>query len=297
MAIQQMAHAELRVDDLQAALEFHTEVLGLVELAREGDAVHLGCGLDDNVDVVLTPGGTGVKTVALDVTSGEDLDRYEQRLGELGVATSRRTGGVPGVERSLAFQAPSGHAFELVVLEQGRGYTQNWKGGAKRGRGAGPTDLDHISLATTDVRALVEFLKAGLDFHVSDVVEPAPGFWAAAWTRTGEYHHDVAIVASRAPEATLHHIAWTMESMDHIKQGLDLLAIHGHMVEIGPGRHSIGSNLYAYFRGPGGNRHEFSAEMPRVTNRELEPRVWTELIPQGFSAWGHQPPEDFPAGS
>lgn len=297
MAIQQLAHAVLRVDDPGAAYEFHTEVLGLVELAREGETTYLGCGLDDGVDVVLTPGGTGVSTIALDVTSAEDLERYGQRLGELGVAVEQRTGGVPGIERSLAFEVPSGHTFELVLAEQGRRYLQNWKAGRPRGRGAGPTDLDHISLTVPDVRAMVEFLKQALDFSVSDIVEPAPGFWAAAWTRTGEFHHDVALVATRSPSESLHHIAWTMESMDHIKRGLDLMAIHGHMVEVGPGRHSVGSNLYAYFKAPGGNRHEFSAEMPRATNPLAEPNIWTELIPQGFSAWGQQPPEDFRVGS
>ena len=297
MAIQQLAHAVLRVDDMSAALEFHNEVLGLVEVAREGDAVYLGCGLDGGVDLVLTPGGTGVSTVALDVTSPDDLDHFARRLDALGVAVTQRANGVPGIERSLAFTAPSGHEFELVLgARPGRSYVQNWKAGAQR-RGAGPTDLDHISLTTGDVRGLVGFLREALAFRVSDIVEPAPGFWAAAWTRCGEWHHDIAIVAREAPAETLHHIAWTMESMDHIKRGLDLLAIHGQMVEVGPGRHSVGNNLDAYFLTPGGNRHEFSAEMPRLTNPEAEPNVWTQLIPQGFSAWGHLPPEGFRVGS
>ncbi|MGQ4597936.1 VOC family protein [Nocardia sp. R6R-6] len=297
MAIQQLAYAKLRVNNMEEALAFHTEVLGLVELARDGDAVHLGCGLDDGVDLVLTPGGTGVDTIALDVTSPEDLERVERRLNELGVAVQRRTGSVAGVDRSIAFAAPSGHVFELVVLEQGRGYVKNWRRDARRGGGVDPVDLDHISLVTPDVRALATFLREALDFRVSDFVEPTPGFWAAAWTRCGQYHHDIAIVASKTPDLTLHHIAWTLESMDHIKRGLDLLAINGHMIEVGPGRHSVGSNLFAYFKAPGGNRHEFSAEMPRLANPEAEPGAWEALMAQGFSAWGQRPPEGFEVGS
>lgn len=297
MAIQQLAHATLRVNDIEAALEFHTGVLGLVELGRDRDRIFLGCGLDDGVDVVLGPGGTGVAAVAMDVTSAEDLEHYERRLRDLGVAVSQRTNGAPGVERSIAFEAPSGHQLELLVPEEGRRYLQVWAADRPRGRGVGPLDVDHISLVAPDVRALVEFLQHALDFHLSDVVQPAPGFWAAGWTRSGTYHHDIAIVAATGPSETLHHLAWTMESMDHIKHGLDLMAAHGHMVEVGPGRHSVGSNLYAYFHTPGGNRYEFSAEMPRLTNPLAPPNIWTELIPQGFSAWGHQPPDDFRAGS
>lgn len=298
MAIQKFEHAELRVTDLEQALEFHTEVLGLVELARDGNrAVYLGCGIDENYDVALTNGGTGVEHFAFDVTSEDDLDDYGRRLANMGIQTETRTDAEPGQARALRFKAPSGHTLELAVLDHQDGYLQVGAPKRPRGRGAAPVDIDHISVVASDVRALVDFLREGLGFVVSDVFQPAPDVWGAAWLRVGEHHHDLALLEARGADESLHHLAWSMESIDHIKRGLDYLAQRGLPVEVGPGRHSIGSNVFAYFQTPGGNRYEFSAEMARVTTRGAEPGVWSELFPQGFSAWGHAPPESFQRGS
>ena len=60
MCITQVAYAELAVDDLEGAVGFHTDVVGMVELGRENNHVNLGCGVDGRCDLVLHGGGTGV---------------------------------------------------------------------------------------------------------------------------------------------------------------------------------------------------------------------------------------------
>jgi catechol 2,3-dioxygenase len=96
------------------------------------------------------------------------------------------------------------------------------------------------------------------------------------------------------PTQTLHHYALRLESFDHLKQAADRLAAAGVKVETGPGRHSVGGNVYLFLWTPGGNRLEFSAEMPRVGKGET--KVWSEL-PTAFSAWGATPPPTFAEGS
>lgn len=298
MPLQKLAHAELKVDDVDQALGFHIETLGLTELARDNGTVFLGCGVDDNYDLALTAGGSGVAHFALEVTSDGDLEAYGERLTDMGIEVESRDGGEPGQKKSIRFTAPSGHVIELVTLEQRQCYLHPGSARQTR-RGVAPLDVDHITLLTPDVKGLVDFLTEALDFKVSDVFSPAPGVWAAAWTRVGEHHHDVAMLGGPdlPPHLSLHHLAFGMTSMDHIKQGADALAQANFPLEVGPGRHGIGANLFAYFYAPGGNRYELTAEMARAADPKVEPNMWSELFPKGFSAWGQAPPESFQGGS
>ena len=291
MCITQVAYTELAVDDLEGSVGFHTDVVGMVQLGRENNHVSLGCGVDGRCDLVLHGGGTGVRVVALEVESIEDLERYTRRLTERGIEAETLSDPRSGVSRALRFAAPSGFRIELVVTDPGPAYLN--PGQAGRRAGIAPIDFDHITLKVPDAEEMVEFLRAVLDFSVSDEMRPQPDVLAAAWTRAGSQHHDIAMFKG-PPSQTLHHYALRLESFDHLKQAADRLAAAGVQVETGPGRHSVGGNVYLFFWTPGGNRLEFSAEMPRVGRGET--KVWSEL-PKAFSAWGAIPPPTFAEGS
>jgi catechol 2,3-dioxygenase len=291
VAITQCAYAELNVDDLEGAIAFHKDVVGMFELGRENGTAVLGCGVDDRPDLVLTRGGTGVKRVALEVESEDDLDRYESKLSERGIAAERCSDPRVGIDKALRFGAPGGLELELVVTGAGPAYLN--PGQSDRRGGIGPVDFDHITLKVPDAVAMVDFLTELLGFSVSDEMRPAPGVLAAAWTRAANQHHDIAMFKGPASQS-LHHYALRLESFEHLKQAADRLAQAGVAVETGPGRHSVGGNVYLFFWAPGGNRCEFSAEMPRVGRGAT--RVWSEL-PKAFSAWGATPPATFAEGS
>jgi len=296
MALRKAAHAEIRVRDAEKALAFYTEIMGLSEVGRDGATVYLACGADQNYDLAVTPGGTGVAHFAFEVESEEDLATYRQRLAQAGIQVSERTDAEPGQVKALRFTAPSGHVMELALLADRPQYLHEGLQTRPRYRGFAPLDLDHITLAVQNVQGLAEFLRDVLDFRISDIFQPAPGVWGAAWLRVGEYHHDLAMLGTQNPQETLNHIAWQMDSFDHIKHALDMLARAGIPVEVGPGRHGLGGNLFAYFWEPGGNRFELSAEMPRVPGNRVEPKIW-DNFPAAFSVWGHVPPESFARNS
>ena len=291
MGITQCAYAELAVEDLEASLHFHRDVVGMVELGRENGTVSLGCGVDHRCDLVLRNGGTGVRLVALEVESNEDLERYAGRLAERSVAVQRRSDPRAGVADAVCFDSPSGLAIELVLTKEGPAYLNPGQG--ERRGGIAPIDFDHITLKVPDTEAMVEFLTGVLGFSVSDEMRPAPDVLVAAWTRAGSQHHDIAMFKG-PPTQTLHHYALRLESFEHLKQAADRLGAAGVAVETGPGRHSVGGNVYLFFWEPGGNRCEFSAEMPRVGKGPT--KVWSEL-PKAFSAWGASPPPTFAEGS
>ena len=291
MSITQGAYAHLQVQDLQGSIDFHTHVLGLRELGREDGAVNLGCGLDERCDLVLSEGGTGVSLIGLEVESEDDLDLFEARLADRGVRTERRSDSHAGVASALRFAAPNGLAIELAVAPPGPPYLNPGMGRWRDG--IAPLDFDHITLKVPDPEAMIALLTEALGFTVSDEMRPEPDLLVAAWTRAGDLHHDIAMF--RGPsEQTLHHYALRLESFEHLKHAADRLASAGVPTEAGPGRHSVGGNVYLFFWGPGGNRYEFSAEMPLVAGAQK--RIWSDL-PTAFSAWGAVPPATFAEGS
>ncbi|BCP14197.1 VOC family protein [Mycobacterium paraintracellulare] len=298
MSIQKLSHVHVGVRDIDEALQFHRDTLGLSELSRDGETVFLGCGLDNNFDVALTPGRTGVQRMAFDVTSEDDFDLYSARLADAGIKFELRTDPDPGVAKALQFTLPSGHLMELVTLSEALQYLRVSVPTHPRNVGIAPTDIDHLTIHVDDGRQFIEFMCSVMDFRASDVIEAAPGVWMAGWLHTSDNHHDMAILPPGGEGATLHHVAWTLDGIEHMKRSADLLGHIGVPIEVGPGRHTIGSNLFTYFQAPGGNRYELSAEMGRAANRAADPSFWTaEEFARGFSAWGQVPPEGFQLGS
>jgi catechol 2,3-dioxygenase len=70
----------------------------------------------------------------------------------------------------------------------------------------------------------------------------------------------------------------------------------GHEIEVGVSRHAVGSNIFAYFRAPDGNRIELSTEMATLDDA-TETRV-NEPDDDTLTAWGGvEAPESFREGS
>jgi catechol 2,3-dioxygenase len=297
VGIIKIEHVKMRVTDIEEAVGFNTDVAGLSEVGRDGDSVYMGCGLDDNYDIALTPGGTGAIHTAFAVHGTEDLAYYEKRLKAAGVDAERRTNGSPGETAALRFVTPGPGTFELVVMEKQENYVHPSKPKFRTGAGFAPRDLDHVNLIAEDPGAMYEFLTTVLDFAGSDIFYAEPNVVGAAWVRVGTLHHDLAIMMPLrpVPGQTLHHVAFTMDSFDHMKTAADLLASHDIKLEAGLARHDHGGNLFGYFQTPGGNRYEITAEMARAHDREYGPNISDDI---GFSSWGAQPfTESFYLGS
>jgi catechol 2,3-dioxygenase len=299
MAIQKLASAELLVQDIEGALEFDLEVFGLHEMARDQGRVYLSCSSNQTCDLILSTGGTGVRSFSFYVDSEEDLQLYSKRLNGIGVDTEMRHDALPGQMVALRFSLPSGHIMELTPRVDRPLYPHPAQPGQLPRRGIAPTDIDHITVAGPDsatMQSVVRALQEGLGFRVSDIIEAGPGDWLGTWTRAGEYHHDLAFMRCR-PADTLHHLAWTMEGIDHLKTAADRLVQAGLTLEAAPGRHGVGGNLYTYFWTSGGNRYELSTEMPRLVGSRDTPNVRNTANFNAFSAWGTPRPESFSKGS
>ncbi|MGG7103663.1 VOC family protein [Rhodococcus sp. 24CO] len=300
MALQKLVWAELAVTDIDQALEFNVDVLGLREVGREGRKVYLSCDIDDpHAQLVLTDGGTGVNSFALGVDSESELEQFESRLAAIGVKTERRSDAAPEQPTIVTFRLPTGQEVVLLPRPDRPLYRHPGFDKSSQRLGVGPADIDHITIAfstDSEARAIAHVLSEGLGFKISDIFLNADDEWQAAWTRAGEVHHDVGLIRCQ-PGASLHHLAWTVDNMEHQKRAADTLSSAGHLLETGPGRHGVGGNLYSYLWTPGGNRYELSAEMPRILGDTAEPNVRKAGEFDAFSAWGAIRPESFTHGS
>lgn len=250
--------AELRVTDLGAATDFFVDVMGLTELGRSDGLVFLGCGYDDNIDLTLRQGGTGVHRFSLRSGDGEDLDWVQHKFNGAGVEYSRLTDAAPGQTDALRFTLPEGHEMELVLVGDER-YREAYRQ-APPTSGVAPLDGDHINLISTDREKLVGFMTEMLDARVSDVIrDEQSGALLNCWIRTSHVHHDVAAFPQRGHGQSLHHYAFEYASLQHMATALDAIAAAGHKIELGVSRHPVGSNFYAYLWTPGGNRIELTS--------------------------------------
>lgn len=280
-------HAKLLVEDLDAALDFYTEVLGLTELDRQDGTVYLGCGYDENFDLAVEEGGTGIEHFSFRVENESKLDEFESDLRSNDVDVQRLDASEPNVEAGIGFELPSGHSVELVTVSDNE-YWHSAHPRAVEAPGIVPTDLDHHNIYSTDIEADVEFLQENLGFNVSDVVENEEGDTILAFTRHGDFHHDLGLIKTGDPETTLNHIGFQAKDIVHLKQLVDSIVQAGIYLEIGISRHNIGDNIFVYFWEPGGNRFEISTEMATLNeNTPTDYHTVSGFMGQtDLSAWG-----------
>ncbi|RQH02398.1 VOC family protein [Natrarchaeobius oligotrophus] len=287
---QRIEHVHVKVEELDSAVPFYTDVMGLVEQDRSDGTVYLGCGLDENFDLAVSEGGTGLDHVAVRVESEDEVESYEARLTDEGVDVRRTDGEEPGQGVGVQFETPTGKRVEFVTVEDWAYFHSDE---AQDGRlGVTPPDLDHVTLMSPDVQADAEFLRDVVDFKISNVIvaEENDDEWGGAFTRHGVHHHDIAFLGG-PPEYSMHHVAWEMESTEQMRMFVDRINQHGQELELGIGRHYVGDSIFSYFWEPGGNRFELAAGVADV-DPNAEPGFYT--FEEALSAWGPIiPPESF----
>lgn len=292
--LQRIEHAKVHVEDLDRAVEFYVEGMGLVEMDRKNGTVYLGCGFDESYDLAVEEGGTGIEHVAVRASDVDVVDDYEERLANAGVKTERVDGDEPGQRAGVRFNLPTGVSMEVVAVEDD-GYEHSAVTSPDRA-GHAPSTIDHVQWFTPDIDADLEFLRDVVGLFVSDIAGPRNDL-EIAFTRCNTLHHDIALKAmpSDGPDhASLHHVAWGFDSIEHMKLFIDTVCNRGIEFERGIGRHYAGDNLYAYFWEPGGNRFELCAEMAVVKTAEPS---HTEDYETATTAWGPEAPESFSEGS
>jgi catechol 2,3-dioxygenase len=295
---QRLEHAVLAVPDVERAVAFYTDVMGLAPVEGPNDPndrpiTWLGCGLDERADLGLVEGGTGLEHAAIRVDDADALADRRADLADAGLETSETLAEDPAYEGGIRFSLPGGVDLEFLAVTDKR-YRRVTDPAAPRG-GAAPLDMDHVTLMTDAIEADLEALRT-VGFRVSEVHLLDESTKRFAWTRYGTQHHDVALVNTDDPDYTLHHLAFAFASVDHMKSLLDRFAGADHALEVGVNRHAVGSNVFAYFQAPDGNRIELSTEM--ATLDDSTPTRVNDAEVNTLTAWGGvSAPETFKDGT
>lgn len=280
MAILRLSHVEIKVPDLELAVAYYTEVLGMIETAREPERVYLKCWDEhQHHSVVLTYSSSyGLAHMGWKVEALEDLDHYTSRLEDAGVAVKRLDGADVGVGGgSVArFETPSGHQMELIYGMEQVGNLLPLTNPPPKPLGLvgiAPPRIDHVFLTVENVNGMTSFLQDVLDFHLTEQVMGDDGFQIATWLEVSHSSHDIALVTG--PDGGLHHFAFWVDDWNDIRTASDVLAYHGVRIEINPTRHGATRGHCVYFFDPAGNRNEIFTGGYRADPDE-PPITWTE---------------------
>jgi catechol 2,3-dioxygenase len=279
MGILRLGHVEVRVPDLELAAAYYTEVLGLREVARQGDRVFLKAWDEhDHHSVVLVYAPRyGLDHMGWKVEELDDLETFESRLENYGCSVSRLS---PGDELAMGpgirFETPSGHHCELYygMEKVGNGLPKTNPPPVPNDLiGIAPPRLDHLLLTAEEVGDAGRFYQECLGFRLTEQVITGEGHQLAVFLERTHTPHDMALV--RGANGGLHHFAFWLDNFSDLARAADILRINGVEIDIGPTRHGITRGHTIYFFDPLGNRNEVFTGGYYV-DLDFDPITWTE---------------------
>jgi catechol 2,3-dioxygenase-like lactoylglutathione lyase family enzyme len=276
--VNRIGHIALNVADLDEAVDFQQQVIGMVEVQRANRASFLTCN-DRHHELILVenPTNRGYDHLAMQVADAATLERAARVLPAAG---GTLLGGIydgePGIDRALKVQSPGGHVYKLFCGME----TVDVDLPADR-----PTHFEHVSCKVLNHRAEERFLSA-LGFRNSDRM----GF-LASWWHCGEDHHGVAL--TRAPRSELSHYAYAWTDLNALGRVADRLkATRERKCIWGPSRHGPGNNMFLYLHDEDGAMIECCAELTQMTRDGYQAKTWS-MAPGTINQWGGPPPARF----
>jgi catechol 2,3-dioxygenase len=278
--ILRLSHAEVRVPDLEMAIAYYTEVVGLIEVDRTDDRSYLKAWdeLNHHSLVLVAARTYGLDALAFKVMDLGELERLALRVEAAGVNVTRHAPGELGIGSGtiVRFTAPSGH---VVDLEQGQlqvGSSLPLLNPPPKPdglKGMAPPRIDHIFLMCEDVDGITNFFRDVLEFRMTEQIVADDGHLIASFLERSHTAHDIAFITG--PNGAFHHLAYWVDDWNELRMGADICAYHGVNVDVAPTRHGATRGCGLYFFDPAGNRNELFTGGYQF-DPDDEPTTWTE---------------------
>jgi len=272
--VRRLGHATLTTPDLDRAIAYYVEIIGLTLIARDKRRAILASrqGLEA---IALEPGPpNALARLSFQVAPGLELSAIARVLDQEGIKSERRSVISPGIADAIVFSDPKGTEIEI--------FSEYAFAAEDRTPAAiAPLKLGHVAYRVTDVQGIVKFYTEVLGFRVSDWRDDT-----FAFLRCGPDHHSVNFVVDDVPQ--LHHIAFEVKDWAEIQRACEWLAKNDIRLVWGPGRHIIGHNVAIYHRNSDKMRVEFFTEMDQMKDEALgyfDPRPWHQDFPQRPKVW------------
>ena len=271
-------YCRLGTADLEGAVRFATEMIGLELVGREnGSAYVRGDGRDHNI--CYFEGDPADQTLGLEVRTFDELDAAETALQAAGLQTRRGGGEEAAARRCMGFinfKDPTGNSIDLVVrpFHSGTRYFP--------GRDAGITEFSHVGLKTTDAPRDEAFWTTQFNFRANDWIGTAP---LMSFDRV---HHRVALFPT--DHAGIQHINFQTETLDDIMRSYYFFRDRQIRISFGPGRHATSGAMFLYYQGPDDMTYEYSSGV-RMVDQTWRPRQ-LPFTNESFCVWGSRPDID-----
>ena len=278
--VTRLGHIGLRVPELDAAVDFQREVIGMHETERSAGVSYMTCNeRHHELILIQDPVQGGYDHIGLEVADVAALERAKtQAVSAGGELLGPVYDGEPGIDRALRLRSPGGHVFKLFCgMETGDPLPE----------GDRPVKFEHVSVKVRKPGPFERFLEDGLGFRFSDRMGPF-----ASWWHCDADHHGMAVVLAPKPE--LSHYAYAWPDFGALGRGADRLkAARDQKVIWGPSRHGPGNNHFLYFNDNDGAMIECCSELAKMPPEgDYQARKWP-VDPGTINQWGGPPPLRF----
>lgn len=252
----------LRVPDLERAVTFYTDPLGLNSRSQSEGVRQIATPTheDSRDTLALEAGPRGLDRVAVSVDEARFRD-IESRLTGRGTDYLERTDTDADSGRAMQVTLPGGLPITVRCCDREPPREQT----TERPTASlhAPHGIDHVTLTSADVRADAEFLRDELGFRLSDVAMTGPGIWGRAFATLGDGTHDLALLMEPlAPATRLHHVALRAASVDHVARLTERARSAGFEVTVDVTTGVRGRRAEVYVRDPAGHRVELTTALP-----------------------------------
>jgi catechol 2,3-dioxygenase-like lactoylglutathione lyase family enzyme len=285
--VSRLGHATFETPDLEGAVDYYVQVIGLFVAARDKSRVFLSTQLGQ-LAVELRK-GEHARCIGLsfEVPPESGLRELAGELAGLGVTADVLEDDVPGIPKMITFTDPKGTRIHL--FSKWHPLTRHWNVS-----GVGPLKLGHLAFTVPEPKAIANFYQNILGFRVSDWIEDFFVF-----LRCNADHHTVNFI--RGPQSELHHFAFELRDTAHVHQACDLLGQRNIPIDWGPVRLGPGHNVGIFHRNADEQVVELYSELDQMKDEALgyfDPRPWHRDQPQRpktwlrtqSTIWGPQPP-------
>ncbi len=271
-----LRYARLGTADLETAVAFATDVVGLELVRREGKCAYVR-GDDRDHNICYIEGDPADHTLGFEVADHARLDAAVAELENHGVPVRPGTAEecmARRVEEFATFEDPTGNRFDLVVRPHH---------GSRRyfpSRDAGITEFSHVGLRTSDAKRDEQFWTTLFNIHANDWIGPAPLLTFDA------VHHRMALFPAEGPG--IQHVNFQVASIDDVMRSYYFLTSRQVRIVFGPGRHATSGATFLYFEGPDGVVYEYSHGVRLIDGADYRPRQFP-FCDESFCVWGAKP--------
>jgi catechol 2,3-dioxygenase-like lactoylglutathione lyase family enzyme len=296
LAVHSVDHVAFAVPDLEQARQFYAAFGLTVKPVTGGLEVH-AAGNPDHCWLKISAGaGKRLRYVSCGIFA-DDLPRFREKLTRLELLQAPPENIPPS--DSLWLRDPDGIALELRVadkltpddktISERRSTPAGVVASYSRGKApkVQPQRLSHLAMFSPDVARAVKFYQDVLGIRLSDKSLDLVAFMHGAH---GSDHHMIAFVKSNAPG--MHHLSWTVGSLDEVGLGAAQMQVAGHSRGWGTGRHILGSNYFFYVRDPWGSHCEYSFDIDYVP-ATMDWSAGDHAPEDALYLWGPDLPADF----